>query len=311
MTRRETGPRRSNSINAYLLGTRILAVVASLALVGGILSDLFDGAFWRGHALIAGLASSVLIVMLSAGIFNEAVERRRRQRWSVLAQYVMFALVRNARAIWISVVEQSGLLPTTTSAASLAEVGSAIVTDPMQFAPALARLITDRERRQALHDGIAASALHSDEVLGRWAAVMLNADLYAEIIDRHVELASNLAWLSSLLDCSNPPDDEKRLRLARASAAVQVEGEITDELLVDRLVVIARLAVELDRTTLELAFQLVPVEWWRSRLGAAAPPTLHLPRGSVWAGARGTRTRRPASTKTSGARRSREAREHS
>ncbi len=286
MTRRGVGPRRSRSANPYLLGTRVLAVVALLALAGGILSDLFDGTFWRGHALLAGLASSVLVVMLSASIFNEAIERRRRQRWSVLAQYVMFALVRNARVVWISMLEQTGLLPTSMSADSLAEVGAPIVRDPTQFAAALTKLLADRERRQALHDGIAASALHSDELLGRWAAVMLNADLYAETIDRHVELASNVAWLSSLLDTSSPPEDEKRRRLARASAAVQVEGRITDELLVNRLVMIAQLAEELDRSTLELAFQLVPAEWWQARLGTAAPSDLHLPRGSVGARAR-------------------------
>jgi len=32
---------------------------------------------------------------------------------------------------------------------------------------------------------------------------MLNAEAYAEVIDRHVELAGNLAWLESLLDQSD------------------------------------------------------------------------------------------------------------
>ena len=42
----------------------------------------------------------------------------------------------------------------------------------------------------------------SDELLGRWAGVMLNADVYAEIIDRHVELVGDLAWLGTLLRSS-------------------------------------------------------------------------------------------------------------
>ena len=36
--------------------------------------------------------------MLTAALVNEAVERRSRRRWSVLVQYVMLQLVRDARA---------------------------------------------------------------------------------------------------------------------------------------------------------------------------------------------------------------------
>ena len=62
--------------------------------------------------MLAGLAASVLVVMLSVAVINEVLERRRRQRWSILAQYVMFELVRNARMIWLGVLEVAGLLLT-------------------------------------------------------------------------------------------------------------------------------------------------------------------------------------------------------
>jgi hypothetical protein len=268
---------RSDSVGTYLLSTRILAGVAALALAAGVLSDVLDDALWQRHALLAGLVSSVLVVMLTAGILNEAVERRRRRRWSVLAQYVMLELVRNARMIWTGVVLKSGLLPADVPPGSLADVGAPIVRDRERLAPALAEMIADPARRQGLHDKIADSVARSDQLLGRWAAVMLNADLYAQVIDRHVELASNIAWLGSLLDSSSPPDDVNRHHLARASAAVQIEGEISDELLVDRLVVILQLAEELDRGTLALALQLVPISWWQVRLGTAASSSLRVP----------------------------------
>jgi hypothetical protein len=277
MTRRSTGPIRSDSINSYLLGTRILAVLAELALAGGILSDETDSAFWERHALLAGLSSSIIIVMLTVGIFNEAVDRQRRRRWSVLAQYVMLDLARNARLTWTGILNWVGLLPATEMPNPLAEVAAPIARDQAQLAPALAEAISDPSRRQALHDDIAAIVVHSNEMLGRWAAVMLNGDVYASVLDRHVELASDIAWLSSLLDSSSPPDDPKRRGLARVSAAVQIEGQLTDEQLVDRLVVIAQLAEELDRGTLQLAMRLVPVDWWRARLGTAAPANLCVP----------------------------------
>jgi hypothetical protein len=110
--------------------------------------------------------------------------------------------------------------------------------------------------------------VHNDEVLGRWAAVMLNADAYAEVVDRHVELAGSLAWLGSLLDQSEPSDgDELRWHRARSNPAVQIAGDMPDELLARRLVAITQLAEQLDTGTLDLAVKIVPVAWWEARLG--------------------------------------------
>ncbi len=73
-----------------------MAVLALMAFAGGIVSDITNNGFWVRHALLAGLVASVIVVMLSVAVVNEVVERRRRQRWSILAQYVMFELIRNA-----------------------------------------------------------------------------------------------------------------------------------------------------------------------------------------------------------------------
>jgi hypothetical protein len=113
--------------------------------------------------------------------------------------------------------------------------------------------------------------VHNDEVLGRWAAVMLNAGAYAEVVDRHVELAGSLAWLGSLLDQSQPGDeDQLRWHRARSNAAVQISGDMDDERLARRLVAIAQLAERLDGGTLDLALKIVPVAWWEARLGTTA-----------------------------------------
>jgi hypothetical protein len=270
MTRHDTGPRRSRSIESFLQPSRVLAAVALLALVGAMLSDSAQESFWDRHALFTSLVASLIIVMLSVAILNEVLERRRRERWSVLAQYVMLELVRNARLIWTGVLEHVGLLAPEAARPDLVEVNGAIVRDTPRLATAVRAAVSDDSRRSDLHDGVAVLAAHADEVLGRWAAVMLTADFYAEVIDRHVELASDISWLNSLLDNAHPPDDRRRQRRARSSPAIQVEGEISGDALVDRIVVITQLAEELDRVTLQVALQLVPVEWWRERLGAPA-----------------------------------------
>jgi hypothetical protein len=265
------GPRRSRSVDSYLWETRAVAAVAVLALVGGMVSDTVERGFWGRHALLAGLASSFIVVMLTLALVNEAVERRRRRRWSVLAQYVMLQLVRDARGVWTGLLELAGIMPPDNLSAASIDAGAQTVRDTERLTAAARKVVGEPDRRRRLHESVARIVIHNDEVLGRWAGVMLNTDLYAEVIDRHVELASDLAWLGSLLDNLDPSDDDPRQPVSRSHPAVQIEGAIDDEQLAERLVAITQLAEELDRGTLELALRLVPVEWWAARLGTTAP----------------------------------------
>jgi hypothetical protein len=281
MFRRDSGPRRSRSVDAYLRGTRAVAAVALLALVGGVLWDALDGRFWARHALVAGLVASVIVVMLTVALVNEVLERRSRQRWSVLAQYVMLQLVRDARLVWTGIAELVGLMPSdpnateadVLTAATSIDAGSSAVRDTDRLTAALRKLVARADKRKQLHDKVTTFLEHNDAVLGRWAAVMLNADLYAEVIDRHVELAGDLAWVSSLLGFELAEGDG-RTREARSHPAALIEGPLDDEPLVQRLAAITQLAEQLDRGTLAVALRIVPIEWWREQLGATPPASL-------------------------------------
>jgi hypothetical protein len=271
VARHDQGPYRSNSVNSYLIETRVAGLVALLVLAGGVVLDITTENFWARNALLAGLLSSLIVVVLSAAVFNEAVERRNRRRWSVLAQYVMLELVRQARLVWTSVMEVAGLMaPDATDAASI-DAAAQAVHDSERLKAAIREAVADDAKQRQLHEGVSAFVVHGDEVLGRWAGVMLNANAYAEIIDRHVELASDVAWLDSLLDSRHPTDDFVKRRRNAASPAIQIEGNIDDDTLTDRIVAITQLAEGLDRTTLELALRIVPVEWWAARLGTTVP----------------------------------------
>jgi hypothetical protein len=210
--------------------------------------------------------------MLSVEVVNEAVEIRRRRRWRVLAQYVMLELVCDARTVWTSVVELAGLMPADANTPAAIDAAARVVRDTPRFTEAVYDLIADADRRRVLHDQVARVAVHNDEVLGRWAAVMLNADAYAEVVDRHVELASSLAWLGSLLHQSSEPSNGDRLlwRRARSNPAAQITGDMTDDRLAQRIVAITQLAEQLDSGTLDLAVKTVPVAWWEARLGTTA-----------------------------------------
>src|ERR1700741_5497386 len=131
MRRHEVGPRRSQSIDALVRGTRVLAAIALLALVAAIVSDIVGGDFWARHALLAGLVASVIVVMLSVAVINEVLERRRRGRWSVLAQFAMLELVRNARLIWTGVLAQVGLLPAEAARPESVEANGSIARETL------------------------------------------------------------------------------------------------------------------------------------------------------------------------------------
>jgi hypothetical protein len=270
MRRQHSGPRRARSVESYLRRTRFLAILALSAFAGGLASDFTSGGFWEHHALLSGLVTSVIVVMLSVAVINEVLDRRRRQRWSVLAQYVMFELVRNARMIWSGVLEVADLFPTGANGQESIEAGIRIVRDTARLTEALREVVADEAQRVRLHSEIAFLVKHSDEVLSRWAAVMLNAEAYAEIIDRHVELAGDIEWIGDLLDSTQPPDDVRRQKRARSSAATLIWNEHDGEWLADRIVVIVQLAEALDHGTLELALRIVPVEWWETRLSTKA-----------------------------------------
>jgi len=269
-------PLRSDSVGKRLRQTRVLAALAVLILVGAIVSDRLVDGFWARNALLTNLVASLVSVALTVAVVNEVIERRQLRRWSVLAQYVLIELVRTARLTWTTLMELLGLMfaedqtEPSTGRAHLS-AGAEALRDTPRMEQEMRRLLADPERRQRLHELIERLMSRSDEVLGRWAGVMLNSSAYAEIIDRHVELYSRLAWVGSLLDHFEPTDDDpRRRRLSRSSPAVELQGDFDDDWLAENLIAIAQLAERLDRGTLELAVRIVPSEWWVTRREAVA-----------------------------------------
>jgi hypothetical protein len=266
MARHDPGPRRSTSTKSYVWQTRIVAALAALVLVGAVVSDRLNTRFWDRHTLLADLVVSLIVVALSVAVVNEALERRQRQRWSVLAQYVLFQLVRHARVTWTELMEMIGLMPTGEDTQQRLDEGSQAVHDTQRVASALGDRLADPQRRLGLHQLIDRLVSSGDELLGRWASVMLNSSAYTEIIDRHVELYGRVAWVGGLINYYDPGDDPIRLRLSASGPAVQLQNDFDEGKLRDYLVGIIQLAEALDRGTLQLALRIVPPEWWATRL---------------------------------------------
>jgi hypothetical protein len=267
MAGRSVGPRRTESRWTYLRTTRIIAGLSVLVLAGAIAWDLADDGFWSRHALFTGLVASLIVVGVTVAVLNEVLERRQRERWSVLAQYAVFDFVRTARLVWSGLLEVSGLAPVGEPGAGTLAAGSEAVRDTPRLAAAMDEILARADRREQLHRLIAELLGHGEAVLGRWADVMVNSGIYAEILDRHVELYSRLYWWGSVLDESEPLEEHLgRPMLSRVSPATQTVGPVEDEWLRENLVAIAQLAESLDRASLELAFQIVPLDWWSTRL---------------------------------------------
>jgi multisubunit Na+/H+ antiporter MnhE subunit len=274
MARQSLGPRRSDSLRTYARSTRIIGGISVLVLSGAVVWDLVNDEFWLRHTLLTGLAASLIVVAVTAAVVNEVLERRQRERWSVLAQYALFDLVRAARLVWTSLLELTGLVPEEEVEDGLLEAGTEAVADTPRLAAAIDDLFAGAESREQLHRLINKLLDHGQEVLGRWADVMVNSGLYAEVVDRHVELYSRLYWWGSVLDESEPLEEHlNRPRLSRLSPATQTSGPVEDEWLRDNLVAIVQLAESLDRSSFGLAMRIVPIEWWTEQLPDRRPST--------------------------------------
>jgi hypothetical protein len=267
MARHTVGPRRTDSFRTYVRVTRLIGGLSVLVLLGAIAWDLADDGFWSRHALFAGLVASLIVVAVTAAVLNEVLERRQRERWSVLAQFALFDFVRMARLVWGGLLELAGLVPDGELDDGALAAGSEAVRDTSGLAAAMDEMLASAERREQLHRLIAGLLDHAREVLGRWAGVMVSSGAYAEIVDRHVELYSRLYWWGSVLDESDPLVEHlSRPRLSRVSPATQATGPVEEEWLRDNLVAIAQLAESLDQSSFELAMRIVPLDWWAAQL---------------------------------------------
>ena len=268
MARQTSGPRRSDSPATYVRATRIIGLLSVLVLSAAVAWDLANDGFWARHALFTGLVASFIVVAVTAAVLNEVLERRQRERWSVLAQYALFDFVSAARHVWGGLLELAGLVPDHDLDDGALAAASAAVRDTPRLNAAIDEMLADTDRREQLHRLITELLGRGREVLGRWADVMVNSGMYAEIVDRHVELYSRLYWWGSVLDESDPLEEHlSQPRLTRVSPATQTyDGPVEDEWLRDNLVAIAQLAESLDQGSFDLAMRIVPADWWRSQL---------------------------------------------
>ena len=267
MAGRSVGPRRTESRRTYGRATRIVAGLSLLVLFGASAWDIADDRFWSRHALFASLVASLIVVAVTAAVLNEVLERRQRERWAILAQYALLDFVRTARLVWTGLLELAGLVPDGELGDAALAAGSEAVGDTPRLAAEIDEMLVSGDRREQLHRLIVELQRHGQEVLARWAVVMVNSGTYAEIVDRHVELYSRLYWWGSVLDESEPLEEHlNRPRLSRISPATQASGPVEDEWLRDNLVAIAQLAESLDQRSFELAMRIVPLDWWVAQL---------------------------------------------
>src|SRR5262245_18811307 len=130
MARRTVGPRRSDSPRTYVRSKRINAGISVLVLAGAIAWDVANDGFWARHTLFTGLVASLIVVAVTVAVLNEVLERRQRERWSVLAQYALFDLVSTARLVWTGLLELAGLAPDELEDEALAAGSEAVLDTP-------------------------------------------------------------------------------------------------------------------------------------------------------------------------------------
>jgi hypothetical protein len=252
----------------------VLAAAIGVALiVAAGVSDFVIGSFWSRHTLLTSLLANVLVVAITLAVVNEFVERRDRRRWNLLAQAVLFALTQSARATWSGLVEVLRLGEVHSGSVEPLLEGAAVARDSERVSKAIRELLADEERRAVLQRVTVSQAEYATEVIAKWAPVMVNSGPYAEVLNRHVELAGRLEWLSSVLTHNEPPEGQSTRErvLVRSNVASEHAEEFGDEeWLHDQLLAVINLATELDYRSRELAYSIVPLSWWATRTAGLA-----------------------------------------
>jgi len=245
----------------------IAAGIGAAVLVGVMASDFVIGSFWARHAMLTSLLASLLVVVITVAVVNDALERRDRRRWSLVAQSAMFALVRSARVTWTGMVELLRLSERQSISVGELERDAAIALDARAVTEAVNVLLASPERRLLLHSVVQRLSDHASDVIATWAGVMVGAGPYADVLDRHVELQGRLEWLSQVLAAEEPAPEQIRLehRLERAGVARAYAEQFDDEWIRDMTVAITILGAQLDRDSSHLAFTLASVDWWTNR----------------------------------------------
>ncbi len=264
MKRLPVAPGERRWIMAAALGAALLALALA--------SDFVIGTFWEHHAMLTSLLASLLVASVAVALINEALERRARRRWNLVAQSAMFALVQSARLTWTGMVELLGLTEVSSGTVQSLLTGARVAIDRPRVSEAATALLEDPERRNVLQLTVERLSGHASEVIARWASVMVGAAPYADLLDRHVELQGRLEWLSAVLAHKEPAPDQdgRRRRLIRASVGSEHADEFGDDWIHDMIVSITVLATQLDYESREMAFSLAPEDWWTERMKALA-----------------------------------------
>ncbi len=244
----------------------------ALVLAAGA-SDFVIGSFWARHALLTSLLANVLVVAITLAVVNELIERRDRRRWNLLAQTVLFALIQSARATWTEMLEVLDLVEVHSGSVESLVEAREVALDVARVARAADELIADAARRARLQRLTSALSDHASEVIAKWAPVMVSARPYAEVLDRHVELAARVAWLSDVLAYNEPLEGQSQQEraLTRSSVASEhAERLSSDEWLHDQILAVIALATALDYEAREDAYAIVPLSWWAQRTAGLA-----------------------------------------
>jgi hypothetical protein len=266
-----------------MIGDRRLLLAATLGvalILAAAGSDLLTGSFWERHALIASLVANVLVVAVTVVVVNEVLDRRNQRRWNLLAQNVLFALLQSARATWTGLLEVLQVVRVESGDPEALQAVADVARDSARISEAIGRLLADDERRERLQRVCVGLGEHASEVIAKWAPVMLNARPYAEVLDRHVELAGRLEWIGSVLAHNEPAEGQSRRErtLARSSVATEHAAELgNDRWLHDQVLAVITLAVELDDESRALAYSIVPLSWWAERTAGLARNESPLP----------------------------------
>jgi hypothetical protein len=110
--------------------------------------------------------------------------------------------------VWSSLLELAGFVPEGELGGEALAAGSQAVHDTPGLNTAMKEVFASPDRREQLHRRLVDLMGHGQEVLGRWADVVVNSGTYAEIVDRP---SSSKAASTGGAACSASPNPSRSI----------------------------------------------------------------------------------------------------
>ena len=179
---------------------RAVGVVAVIVAILLCLSEWQTG-FWSDHQMLGAFVSGLLLFAIGSALVNEYLAARSRSRWATVAALALREFQASCHSIDASVSD------VVNQQAGSAGSQNAGVDGTVRDVAAVARVLSDADRRSTLKQAIDVHLRSARPIVTAWAPVMIGEPHYVGYLDQFVGVLSRAWRISWVLENAGVSDE--------------------------------------------------------------------------------------------------------